>query len=92
MGSCINKSSDIITLRRNERGSGESSIVKIKRNKVSKDYLLSFNSKIDNEKKFTLKTLPSNDISEIVLISEFKSNDSSIYKNNSIREVLELFD
>ncbi len=91
MGSCINKSNNIISIRINEKThtSNEQSSQKLISTDAPSQRL---NSKKIIKTKFRFQNLYSNDISKILIIPEMKdNNDNDINNLNSIREIMDLF-
>ena len=95
MGSCINKSTDIIAIRLNvkQNNSEEPSYTR------KKNYLPMAISSLDNKSykfkknKSDFSPLYSNDISNILVIPEIRNNENNNINNlNSLREILELFE
>ena len=94
MGSCINKSNDIITIRINEKDqcSFGPSYSKNKKYMSTAVSSLDLNSKKFRKGSLPLENLYSNNISKILLIPEMRNKDNDINNYNSIREILDLFD
>ena len=93
MGSCLNKSNNVINIRINEY----SGIRNEKIHSHSKKYLSTAISSIDlnynknNEKKqLPYPSLYFNNISKIIILPE--KNNEDINKINSLREILELLE
>lgn len=94
MGSCINKSNDIIAIRINEKpqssiGPSYSKNKKFLSTAVSS---LDINTQKLRKGSVPLETLYSNNISKILLIPEMRNKELDINNYNSIREILDLFD
>ena len=94
MGSCINKSNDIITIRINEKiqGSNGPSYSKNKKFLSTRISLLDVNTKKLRKDSDALETLYSNNISKILIIPEMRNKDIDTNNYNSIRDILDLFD
>ena len=87
MGSCVNKSQQIIELKVNEQIGDDPTRSKSEKIILEKKYSRNFNSK-KITKKVSIPTLFSNDISKILLIPEFCDKNNI----NSSSEIIELFD
>ena len=93
MGSCVNKSNEIITMRINEKQQNinEPSYTKNKKYMSTAVSSLDYKSNKFNKKKVNFSTLDSNDISKIIIIPEVRNYENNINSHNSIRELLDLF-
>ena len=96
MGSCINKSNDIINIRINERSEhSDYRNEKLPINSKSKKYVSTAVSSLEfNTNKYDkinpYPSLYSNDISKILILPEIINYENN--KLNSIIEIVELFD
>ena len=93
MGSCINKSNEIISIRINEKShtTNEPTNIKSKKLLSGNASSLKLSSLKFRKNKLHFQTLYSNDISKILIIPEMINNDNDINNMNSIREIIELF-
>ena len=93
MGSCINKSNDIITIRINEKIQGSNgSYSKNKKFLSTGAFLLDVNTRKLRKDSDALETLYSNNISKILIIPEMRNKDIDTNNYNSIRDILDFFD
>ena len=94
MGSCINKSNDIINIRinkHNKQSNCRNEKLPIDSKKFASTAVSSLESSIEKyDKSIPYPTLYSNDISKILILPEIINYENN--KLNSLREIVELFD